>query len=128
MGFNPESYTFMTMGRLQNLEKRYGQMTRDLLFSAQGSFPQRVSKSRNSQRPRRRIRSNKQAVRYKNYYYFGCGQLTRDLLFSAQGSFPHSLSEGRNYQRPRRRIRSNKQAVRYYIKSYSEMPSLVRVL
>ena len=29
----------------ENLEKRYGQLTRDLLFSAQGSFSQRFSKA-----------------------------------------------------------------------------------
>ena len=38
-------------------------VTRNLLFSAQGSFPQSLSEGTNLQRPRRRIRLSKQTVR-----------------------------------------------------------------
>ena len=68
MGFSPESYTFMTMGRLLRAKLGVVSMrTVDAkpLFSAQGSFPQSLFVGTNSQRPRRRIRLSKQLSAFK---------------------------------------------------------------
>ena len=86
-----------------------GQQTRDLLFSAQGSFSQSLFEGIDIQRP---LKENKveQASCPQLYIlsFNSGGQQTRDLLFSAQGSFSQCLFEGIDIQRPRRRIRSNK--------------------
>ena len=64
MGFSPESYTFMTMGRLtlESIEHRASERTVDARPSILRTrlVPQRSFEGRNLQRPRRRIRSSKQ--------------------------------------------------------------------